>query len=69
MFAHARSNAPCVLFFDDFDALGCNRGAPQLAGSAGGESEDGASHDLGARVLSTFLNELDGVSSGASSSY
>ena len=39
--------SPCVLFFDEIDAIvGGGRGA------GGAES----------RVLSTFLNELDGVS-------
>eukprot|EP00606_Chrysophyceae_sp_TOSAG23-5_P001268 GSChrysophyteH2.ASY1.ANO1.1200.1 assembled CDS len=57
VFAHARQSAPCVLFFDDFDALGCRRAAPAVKSGS-------ASHDLGARVLSTFLNELDGVTGG-----
>jgi len=60
VFANARANAPCVLFFDDFEALACKR-----AMTGGGEVAGGSSaHDLEARVLSTFLNELDGVAAG-----
>jgi len=50
----ARSAAPCVLFFDEIDAI------------IGGE-DDGGGTGMGrgtsaeARVLSTFLNEMDGV--------
>jgi len=65
VFAHARSNSPCILFFDDFDALGCKRASPAYGNDKPPETE-GASHDLGSRVLSTFLNELDGVTGGGS---
>lgn len=43
-FATARSAAPCVLFFDELDAILSGRGSHAEA-----------------RVLSTFLNEMDGV--------
>jgi SpoVK/Ycf46/Vps4 family AAA+-type ATPase len=52
-FALARSAAPCVLFFDEIDAvLGSD-------GKAGHSMSRGSSAE--ARVLSTFLNEMDGV--------
>lgn len=51
-FALARQAAPCLLFFDELDAL--------LGGSAG-ETRGGGGNTAEARVLSTFLNELDGV--------
>lgn len=49
LFRRARLAAPCVLFFDDFDAIACKR------------MEDGDGSNLNGRILSTFLNELDGV--------
>lgn len=51
LFARARSAAPCVLFFDDIDALACNR------------EDVGDSTNVQSRILSTLLNEMDGVSS------
>ncbi|WP_414939921.1 ATP-binding protein [Amycolatopsis sp. cmx-11-51] len=49
VFRHARAAAPCVIFFDEFDALGGRR-------SSGG----GGSHSM--RMLVTqLLEELDGV--------
>ncbi|KAH8051031.1 ATP binding protein [Aureococcus anophagefferens] len=50
-FAAADAATPCILFFDEIDALVCDR--------AGGDGR-GAE----ARVLSTFLNCLDGASGG-----
>lgn len=47
VFAFARRNAPCVLFFDEVDALAANR--HDLRQSAG------------RNVVNQFLNELDGV--------
>jgi SpoVK/Ycf46/Vps4 family AAA+-type ATPase len=52
-FALARQAAPCILFFDELDSLVLNR-AQQGGGSSSSSVE--------ARVLSTFLNEMDGVS-------
>jgi len=60
VFANARANAPCVLFFDDFEALACRRAMTGSVEAGAGSS----AHDLEARVLSTFLNELDGVAAG-----
>ena len=68
VFANARANAPCVLFFDDFEALACKRAMPNSGGNNGAEGVgEGSTHDMEARVLSTFLNELDGVAAGAQS--
>ena len=50
LFARARSAAPCVLFFDEIDAIATNR------------STDSDTVDVTSRVLSTLLNEMDGVS-------
>ena len=54
IFARARSAAPCILLFDDIESISSNR-----------ENDgDGGSSDVYSRVLSTLLNEMDGVSSG-----
>lgn len=50
LFARARSAAPSVLFFDEIDAIATNR------------STDASTVDVMSRVLSTLLNEMDGVS-------
>lgn len=47
VFARARSSAPCVIFFDELDAL-CSR-------------RDDQQSDASARVVNTLLTELDGV--------
>ncbi|CAM9101194.1 unnamed protein product [Phaeothamnion confervicola] len=62
LFARARAAAPCILFFDELDALAGSRG---FGGDGGGEA-DGVMF----RVLSTLLNEMDGVarSGGANGS-
>ena len=54
-FCLARSAAPCVLFFDELDAILGSHGDTEFqhAMSRGSAAE--------ARVLSTFLNEMDGV--------
>jgi SpoVK/Ycf46/Vps4 family AAA+-type ATPase len=56
-FSLARSAAPSILFFDELDALVGTNGNHHVygmgRGSAGSATE--------ARVLSTFLNEMDGV--------
>jgi len=49
LFRKARQNSPCVVFFDEIDALGVDR---ELGGDAGG---------VGSRVLSQLLNEIDGI--------
>jgi transitional endoplasmic reticulum ATPase len=47
VFAYARRNAPCVLFFDEVDALAASRNDLRQSG--------------GRNVVNQFLNELDGV--------
>lgn len=47
LFEHARANAPCVLFFDEVDALGGRRS----------DMQSGA----GRHVINQFLSEMDGV--------
>jgi SpoVK/Ycf46/Vps4 family AAA+-type ATPase len=54
VFARARSVAPCVVFFDEFDALAGRRDADGGAGGGGGPS-------VGTRVVSQLLAELDGI--------
>ncbi len=49
LFEYARENAPCVLFFDEVDALGAKRSDMQGA--------------AGRNVINQFLSELDGVKS------
>jgi SpoVK/Ycf46/Vps4 family AAA+-type ATPase len=53
LFARARSAAPCVLLLDEIDALATNRAS----------SDSEMSGDVMSRILSTLLNEMDGVSS------
>ena len=55
-FTIARQASPCILFFDEMDSLVTNR--DQSMASSSGSVE--------ARVLATFLNEMDGISSHAS---
>jgi transitional endoplasmic reticulum ATPase len=49
IFEQARSHRPCVLFFDEVDALGANRTDMLKSG--------------GRQIINQFLSELDGVSS------
>lgn len=48
LFARAKSSAPCILFFDEMDALAPRRDRDSLS-------------DASARVVNTLLTELDGV--------
>lgn len=50
VFSKARAAAPCVLFFDELDSIGTQRGGG--AGDAGG---------AGDRVMNQLLTEMDGV--------
>jgi SpoVK/Ycf46/Vps4 family AAA+-type ATPase len=47
LFEHARRNKPCVLFFDEVDALGASRADMR--------------HTAGRHLINQFLSELDGV--------
>lgn len=49
IFEHARSHKPCVLFFDEVDALGASRTDMRYSG--------------GRQLINQFLAELDGVQS------
>jgi SpoVK/Ycf46/Vps4 family AAA+-type ATPase len=51
LFARSRAAAPSILFFDEIDAIANTR------------TDDGESVDVMSRLLSTLLNEMDGVSS------
>jgi transitional endoplasmic reticulum ATPase len=55
LFARARGAQPCILFFDEIDAIACNR------------EYGGAESDVSSRILTTLLNELDGISSSGNS--
>ncbi|KFG34909.1 ATPase, AAA family protein [Toxoplasma gondii p89] len=48
VFRKARQNAPCVIFFDEVDAMG-------------GDRETGDAGGVDSRVLSQLLNEMDGI--------
>merc|ERR1719506_582240 len=50
LFEKARASAPCILFFDEIDAIAKQRGSGQ-----GGASE------AGDRVINQILTEIDGV--------
>ena len=55
----ARSTAPCILFFDEIDSIfGGDDNSGGQGGSLGGSGRGSSAE---ARVLSTFLNEMDGV--------
>jgi ribosome biogenesis ATPase len=54
VFSRARSSAPCVVFFDELDALCPRRGSGFDGGSSSGVSE---------RVVNQLLTELDGLES------
>jgi len=55
VFARARSSAPCVIFFDELDALCPKRGS--------GEGSGGNGNGVSDRVVNQLLTELDGLES------
>lgn len=56
LFRKARQASPCVVFFDEVDAIACKRGS-------GGEGSGSSSSE---RILSQLLTELDGIQSSSS---
>lgn len=57
-FSLARSASPCILFFDEIDSI---LGSNSSNDGSHGMSRSGRGSSAEARVLSTFLNEMDGV--------
>ena len=55
-FSIARQASPCVLFFDELDAIVTNRG------TGDGDHSSSGSSSVEARVLATLLTEMDGIS-------
>jgi ribosome biogenesis ATPase len=53
LFARARASAPCIIFFDELDAL-----APRRGGGGGGGGE---SNGVTERVVNQLLTEMDGL--------
>ncbi len=49
LFEHARRNAPCVMFFDEVDALGASRSDMKTS--------------AGRHLINQFLSEMDGIES------
>ena len=56
VFERARASAPCVIFFDELDALCPRRGAGSGAGGGGGEGSN-----VSERVVNQLLTEMDGL--------
>jgi ribosome biogenesis ATPase len=56
VFARARASAPCVIFFDELDALCPKR-------SSGFEGSGGSGNGVSERVVNQLLTELDGLES------
>jgi SpoVK/Ycf46/Vps4 family AAA+-type ATPase len=55
LFGRARAASPCILFFDEIDAIAATR------------FDEGSGNDVSSRILTTFLNEMDGIASGVGS--
>jgi cell division protease FtsH len=53
LFDQAKRNAPCIVFIDEIDAVGCQRGAGL-----------GGSHDEREQTLNQILVEMDGFDTG-----
>ena len=63
MFARAASAAPCVLFFDELDALAPRRGRGGGSGSGGGSGGGDSGGAAAERVVNQLLTEMDGLAS------
>lgn len=61
VFARARASAPCVIFFDELDALCPRRSSGWEGGSGGGGG--GSGNGVSERVVNQLLTELDGLES------
>lgn len=59
VFARARASAPCVIFFDELDALCPKRSSGWEGSSSGG----GSGSNVSERVVNQLLTELDGLES------
>ena len=55
LFHRARGAKPCILYFDEIDAIASNR------------EQEGTEGDVSSRILTTLLNEMDGISSTSNS--
>ncbi len=53
IFEQARKHTPCIIFFDELDALGVKRG--------GGDGGDGGGQSFMRMAVNQFLQEMDGV--------
>ena len=58
LFGRARTSAPCIVFFDEVDALVPRRGGPLGDGTSAAGGDGGAVTD---RVVNQLLTELDGL--------
>ena len=62
LFQRARSSAPCVIFFDELDALAPRRALGNFHGGGGDGSADDVGHaGASERVVNQLLTELDGM--------
>jgi ribosome biogenesis ATPase len=57
LFQRARASSPCIVFFDELDALAPRRGG----GGDGGSSSSSSSSSVTERVVNQLLTEMDGL--------
>jgi len=60
LFQRARSSAPCVIFFDELDALAPRRAFGSFGASASADNDAGGSN-ASERLVNQLLTELDGM--------
>lgn len=58
LFQRARASSPCIIFFDELDAL-----APRRGGGGDGGGSGGAGSNVTERVVNQLLTEMDGLES------